>query len=290
MLHSMTGYGKSVQMTGSKKIQVEIRTLNSKSFDLSLKFPPVFREKEAELRTMLAGGLERGKIDVWISLEDQGQSHAHVINTGLVQGYYEQLQKLSAQLHLPETDMLPVIFRFPDVVRVAEENLDETTWQVLQECLESAVASTQKFRAQEGKSLENALRGHVALIDQRLKDILPWEKDRIPKFRERLQRQFQEWLSPDLVDQNRLEQEIIYYLEKFDISEEKTRLANHCQYFLETLEMSGYHGRKLNFIAQEMGREINTLGSKANDARIQKAVVDMKDELEKIKEQVLNAL
>jgi uncharacterized protein (TIGR00255 family) len=286
----MTGYGKSVQMTGSKKIQVEIRTLNSKSFDLSLKFPPVFREKEAELRTLLAASLERGKIDVWISLEDQAQSQAHVINTGLVQGYYDQLQKMTVQLNLPETDVLPIIFRFPDVVRVAEEQLDESTWLVLQACLDSAMSATQNFRAQEGKSLEQALRGHVMVIDQKLVEILPWEKDRIPKFRERLQRQFQEWLSPELVDQNRLEQEIIYYLEKFDISEEKIRLSNHCQYFLETLDMPGYHGKKLNFIAQEMGREINTLGSKANDARIQKAVVVMKDELEKIKEQVLNAL
>ncbi len=290
MLHSMTGYGKSVQMTGSKKIQVEIRTLNSKSFDLSLKFPPVFREKEAEIRTLLAASLERGKIDVWISLEDQGQSQAHVINTSLVQGYFEQLQKMTVQLNLPQTDVLPIIFRFPDVVRVAEEQLDESTWLALQDCLSTAMASTQNFRAQEGKSLEKALRGHVGIIEQRLKDIEPWEKDRIPKFRERLQRQFQEWLSPEQVDQNRLEQEMIYYLEKFDVSEEKIRLANHCQYFLETLDISGYHGKKLNFIAQEMGREINTLGSKANDARIQKAVVDMKDELEKIKEQVLNAL
>lgn len=290
MLQSMTGYGKGFATAGQRKIQVEIRTLNSKSLDLSLKYPPILREKEAEIRNLAACHLERGKVDVWITFENLDEAQNHAIRGGLVENYYHQLKELSEKLNVEKSDLFSIIFRFPDVIRQAEEVLDEEIWEALQHALQEALEATVNFRKQEGASLSAALVEHVSSIQRRLEAVIPHEKNRLVKLRERLHRQISEWISPELVDKNRFEQEIIYYLEKFDISEEKSRLANHCKYFLETLSAAGHNGKKLNFIAQEMGREINTLGSKANDSEIQKLVVDMKDELEKIKEQVLNAL
>jgi uncharacterized protein (TIGR00255 family) len=290
MIYSMTGYGKASREINKKKFTVEVRTLNSKSLDLNLKFPPVFREHESEIRSLIAQILDRGKVDFWIMQEDLAENSSFSINEPLVQSYYRQLKDLSSALQIPETDWMQLIFRLPEVIKTSEETLSDETWKEIKSLITDALTRCMDFRRAEGSSLMNALDNHVSIIEKYLETATPFEITRTEKLREKLRKSILELLNESEIDKNRFEQEIIYYLEKLDISEEKVRLKSHCNYFRETMHAEGFNGRKLNFISQEMGREINTLGSKASDANIQRIVVLMKDELEKIKEQVMNVL
>lgn len=290
MIYSMTGYGKASREINNKKFTVEVRTLNSKTLDLNLKFPPVFREHESEIRSLIAQMLDRGKVDFWILQEDVAENTSFAINESLVKSYYRQLKELSATLQIPETDWMQLIFRLPEVVKTSEETLSEETWNEIKSLITDALSRCVEFRLAEGVSLMKALENHVLIIEKYLEETTPYEINRTEKLREKLRKSMLEVVKESETDQNRFEQEIVYYLEKLDISEEKVRLKSHCNYFKETMQAEGFNGRKLNFISQEMGREINTLGSKASDAQIQRIVVQMKDELEKIKEQVLNVL
>lgn len=290
MIYSMTGYGKASREINKKKFTVEVRTLNSKSLDLNLKFPPVFREHESEIRSLIAQILDRGKVDFWIMQEDLAENSSFSINEPLVQIYYRQLKELSSSMQIPETDWMQLIFRLPEVIKTSEETLSDETWNEIKLLIGEALTRCVDFRCSEGSSLMNALEHHVSFIEKQLEETTPFEISRTEKLREKLRKSMLEVVKESETDKNRFEQEIVYYLEKLDISEEKVRLKSHCSYFRETLQANGFNGRKLNFISQEMGREINTLGSKASDAQIQRIVVQMKDELEKIKEQVMNVL
>lgn len=290
MIYSMTGYGKATREINKKKYTVEVRTLNSKSLDLNLKHPPVFREYESEIRSLISQKLDRGKIDFWIIEEDLAENSSFSINTPLVQSYYRQLKDLCIALQIPETDWMQLIFRLPEVIKTSEEILGEETWNEIKSLIIEALTRCMDFRLAEGNSLMNALNNHVAIIEKKLEEITPFEISRTEKLREKLRKSVADIVKESETDKNRFEQEIIYYLEKLDISEEKIRLKSHCNYFKETLHADGFNGRKLYFISQEIGREINTLGAKAYDAQIQRIVVQMKDELEKIKEQVMNIL
>lgn len=286
----MTGYGKASREISKKKFTIEVRTLNSKSLDLNLKYPLSFREKESEMRNLIAQHLDRGKVDFWMSQEDMDESNCYQINKALVAGYYKQLREISTQYQIPESDWLQLIFRLPDVVRAAEESVSDEEWTAIAALIADALTKAMEFRRAEGIALSRALQAHVESIESLLEKVNPFEQQRLVRIRERMRKSLAENVGDENIDQNRYEQEILFYLEKLDISEEKTRLRSHCDYFRETMGAEGFNGKKLNFISQEMGREINTLGSKANDADIQKLVVLMKDELEKIKEQVLNVL
>jgi len=290
MIHSMTGYGKASREIMKKKFTVEVRTLNSKTLDLNIKYPLSYREKEGEIRNLISQYLDRGKVDFWLTQEDLEASDSYQINKALVAGYYRQLKEISSQYDIPETDWMQLIFRLPDVVKTAEVSISDEEWEQLSKVIREALVKTNEFRRAEGSSLEDALNDHVSFIETSLTKIAPYEQARIQRLRERMRKGLLENFSEENIDQNRFEQEMIYYLEKLDISEEKIRLLSHCNYFRETMASEGFNGKKLNFISQEMGREINTLGSKANDADVQKLVILMKDELEKIKEQVLNVL
>ena len=290
MTYSMTGYGKSSREIQHKKITVEIRTLNSKNFDLSLKFPSHYREKEAEIRNLIQQKLDRGKIDCWIFQEDINTNTTQQINEPLVASYLQQLRNLEVKYNVQTTEYLPIIFRLPEVIKNVEESMSEEFWKELMLMLNEALMRCMEFRKSEGMSLQQALQQHVKSILLLMSEVEPHEKQRTDKLRDKLRKSMLDTVPESEIDRNRFEQEIVYYLEKLDISEEKIRLKNHCDYFIETMNADGFNGRKLNFISQEMGREINTMGSKAADAEIQRIVVNMKDELEKIKEQVLNVL
>ena len=290
MIYSMTGYGKASREINKKKYTVEVRSLNSKSLDLNLKYPYAFREHESEIRSLIAQILDRGKVDFWILQEDLAENTSFAINESLVKSYYRQLKELSATLQIPETDWMQIIFRLPEVVKTSEETISEETWNEIKSLITEALTRCMDFRRAEGASLMKALEAHVVTIEKYLEETTPFEINRTEKLREKLRKSMLEVVKESETDKNRFEQEIVYYLEKLDISEEKVRLKSHCNYFKETMQADGFNGRKLNFISQEMGREINTLGSKASDAQIQRIVVHMKDELEKIKEQVLNVL
>lgn len=289
MIYSMTGYGKCSKEINHKKVTIEVRTLNSKGFDLNLKITPLFREKENELRNFISQKLDRGKIDFWITVEDLGNAANVKIDTQLVKSYYHQLKELGSELGT-DTDWLQVIFKIPDVIKTTEGELSDEEWKEMSAMVEESLDQCMKFRRTEGEELEIAIKEHVVRIETLLQDVIPYEQERITKLKDKLLKNLEENIVDGKVDKDRFEQEIIFYLEKLDLTEEKIRLASHCKHFVETMAGEGYNGRKLNFIGQEMGREINTLGSKANHAEIQKIVVLMKDELEKIKEQVLNVL
>jgi uncharacterized protein (TIGR00255 family) len=289
MIYSMTGYGKCSKEINGKKITIEVRTLNSKGLDLNLKIPGLFREKENEIRNLISSKLDRGKVDFWLNQEDLGESANVKIDASLVKSYYKQLKKLGTELDT-ETDWMQVIFRMPDVVKPADGEITEKDWKALEEIANEALAQCMKFRRAEGETLQVALIEHVQRIEELMKGVEPFEANRVTRLRERILKNLDDSIKDGKIDKDRFEQEIIFYLEKLDITEEKIRLKSHLDYFIETLRSEGFNGRKLNFIGQEMGREINTLGSKANDSDIQKLVVLMKDELEKIKEQVLNVL
>ncbi len=291
MIKSMTGFGRSTLELPEKSISIEVKSLNSKQFDANLRLPMIYREKEGELRLLLNSSLERGKIELNINIDKNGESGSYQFNRPLAKQYYEELKALAEDLQLElNEDVVNTLARMPDVLKAEQVALAEDEWLKVRQAVEIAIRNMNEFREKEGSALEKDLLQRAALIEKLLKDIPPLEKKRTEHMRERLKKQLDETLAKGTVDMNRFEQEVVYYMEKLDITEEKVRLKKHCRYFAETLSEPGANGKKLGFISQEMGREINTLGSKANDADIQKIVVLMKDELEKIKEQLFNIL
>lgn len=291
MIQSMTGYGKSVVTYKGKKINVEIKSLNSKTLDLSTRIAPLYREKEMEIRQAITAQVVRGKVDFAIWIEKDAAADAAPINAALTENYYNQIKAIARNSGIPEPqDWFATLLRMPDVLtRTETEVLDEEEWHAVRQAVDDAITRLVSFRTQEGAALERKFREKVDNIEALLAEIEPYEKSRVEKIRVRIVEGLK--AIPDVeYDKNRLEQELIYYIEKLDISEEKQRLANHLKYFRETMDEAAGQGKKLGFIAQEMGREINTTGSKSNNAEMQNIVVKMKDELEQIKEQVLNAL
>ena len=291
MIQSMTGYGNAVVAYNDKKIHVEIKSLNSKALDLNARIAPLYREKEMEMRQMVAQTLIRGKVDFSIWIEKEAGVDATPINSALVENYYLQMKNISAKTGIPEpADWFYTLVRMPDVLTKTEvEVLSEEEWNVVRQAIEQALKAIVDFRIQEGAALQKKFTEKIDNIGSLLASIEPYEQSRVEKIRNRIVDGLKSIPEVDY-DKNRLEQELIYYIEKLDISEEKQRLSNHLKYFRETMEEPAGQGKKLGFIAQEMGREINTTGSKSNNAEMQNIVVKMKDELEQIKEQVLNAL
>lgn len=292
MIQSMTGYGKATAELSDKKINVEIKSLNSKAMDLSVRVAPVYREKEMGIRNEIARVLERGKVDfgLWIE-KKEGAEAINPINEELIKGYYNELRQISTRLQIPEPeDWIQTLLRMPDVMSKTESQvLSEEEWGKVYPVIQQAIEQLVDFRKQEGAALEKKFREKIDNIHRLLDSIAPYEKERVEKVKERITDALEKTMNVDY-DKNRLEQELIYYIEKLDVNEEKQRLSNHLKYFISTLESGSGQGKKLGFIAQEMGREINTLGSKSNHAEMQKIVVQMKDELEQIKEQVLNVM
>jgi uncharacterized protein (TIGR00255 family) len=287
----MTGYGNAVVSYKDKKIHVEIKSLNSKQLDLQTRIAPLYREKEMECRAMVAEALIRGKVDMSVWIEKESAVDATPVNAALVENYYHQLKDVAQKVGIPEPqDWLYTLTRMPDVLTKTDvETLEDEEWAIVKGAVADALKNLVDFRKQEGAALQKKFTEKIDNIAQLLADIEPYEKSRVEKIKTRIEGGLKQ--IPDVeYDQNRLEQELIYYIEKLDISEEKQRLANHLKYFRETMEEPAGQGKKLGFIAQEMGREINTTGSKSNQAEMQNIVVKMKDELEQIKEQVLNAL
>lgn len=282
----MTGFGKATTHFNDKKISIELKSLNSKAQDLNTRIAANYREKELTIRNIILQKLERGKIDFSLSVEITGEETISKINVPVVKGYMHQLQEINQ--NLTETELLPMVLRLPDVLKTERDGIDENEWTGVENTLNEAIKNLQNFRANEGKKLADEFMLRIENIRKFLVEALVFESERTETVKKRLQNALTELAVK--VDENRFEQELIYYLEKFDITEEKVRLSNHLDYFLQTLHETTSNGRKLGFICQEMGREINTLGSKANHAEMQKCVVNMKDELEKIKEQMLNIL
>ena len=287
----MTGYGKTVVAYKGKKINVEVKSLNSKALDLSTRIAPIYREKEMEIRQIITKKVVRGKVDFAIWVEKDASVDAAPVNAALVANYYRQISEIAENTGIPApTDWFTLLLRMPDVTtRTETEVLDDEEWDVARQAVNEAVDKLVEFRTQEGAALQKKFGEKIDNIEQLLHSIEPWEKARVEKIRARIVDGLKS--IPDVeYDKNRLEQELIYYIEKLDINEEKQRLANHLRYFRETMNEPAGQGKKLGFIAQEMGREINTTGSKSNQAEMQNIVVKMKDELEQIKEQVLYAL
>ena len=287
----MTGYGKAVVAYKDKKINIEVKSLNSKQLDLQTRIAPLFREKEMEIRQMVAAAVVRGKVDFGLWIERDAAVDATPINVALMENYYTQMKDITVRTGIPmPTDPFMTLLRMPDVLtRTEQEVLDDEEWAVVKKGVEEALDALVSFRTQDGAALERKFAEKIDNIQQLLAEIEPYEKGRVDKIRQRITEGLQQIPGVDY-DKNRLEQELIYYIEKLDISEEKQRLSNHLKYFRETMAEEAGQGKKLGFIAQEMGREINTTGSKSNQAEMQNIVVRMKDELEQIKEQVLNAL
>lgn len=294
MIHSMTGYGKAEAEYNGKKIHVEIKSLNSKNLDLNTRIATAYREKEMELRKLIAAELLRGKVDFTVWCEKASESAGSTINAATVADYVQQIQTVSAQvdgLAAPVgADLWGVLARLPELTQAAPaEELSDEEWNVVADAVQRAIKALQAFRLQEGEALAKKFALNIDHIEELFHSIEPFEQSRVEKIRARLEERLAELTGVDY-DKNRLEQELIYYIEKLDINEEKQRLSNHLRYFRETLAGEIGQGKKLGFIAQEMGREINTTGSKSNQAEMQNIVVKMKDELEQIKEQVLNVL
>ena len=291
MIQSMTGFGKVTAELPTKKVTVEIKALNSKQLDLSTRIPSIYKEKEMQIRSRLLQTLERGKVDFAIYIEYIGKEASSQINQEAVMSYFAQLKELSDKLGIsaPSSwDELQLVLRMPDVIKTDPVEVDEDEWNVVKQAIDEAIQHLCDFRIQEGAMLQKLFTQKVSNIAALLNDVEPYEKERIEKIKGRILDNLEK-LAVDY-DKNRFEQEMNYYIEKLDVNEEKNRLDNHLKYFLETMETGHGQGKKLGFIAQEMGREINTLGSKSNHADMQKIVVRMKDELEQIKEQVLNVL
>jgi uncharacterized protein (TIGR00255 family) len=286
MIQSMTGFGKATLQLPTKKITVEVKSLNSKGLDLNVRMPSLYREMELGLRNEIALALERGKIDFSIFIESTAEQTSTKVNVPIVKAYIAQLQEVNADAD--ETELMKMAIRMPDALKVERDEIDENDWVQIQTVIKEALANILNFRQAEGMSLEKEFQLRIGNIRQYMNDALALDPERVQAIKDRLQTAISE-LKVN-VDENRFEQELIYYLEKLDITEEKVRLTNHLDYFLETIKGTEANGRKLGFITQEMGREINTMGSKSNHAQMQKLVVMMKDELEKIKEQVLNVL
>lgn len=295
MIYSMTGFGRGIATAPNKKITVEIKSLNSKQLDLSMRVPGYFRELEVELRNTLMHKLERGKVDLNVMVENTSPEASSSVNVEVLKAYKHQIEEASAELDVPlPVDWFQILMRMPDSMKVQLQTFDDADVKAFREACSEAADRLNEFRESEGRKLYAFFLKKTANISQLLDQVEPFEKDRIVKIRERLETQLKRLSGIDY-DQGRLEQELIFYIEKLDIAEEKTRLRSHINYFLETMggeneKPASGQGKKLGFIAQEMGREINTLGSKSNDADMQKLVVMMKDELEQIKEQVLNVL
>lgn len=287
MIQSMTGFGQVSEVFEGKKITVEIRALNSKNLDLYLKIPAQLKEKELDIRKMCSEHLHRGKVEVGIQLVDENQA-SQQINVGAFKNYLSQLKQIAMDTNENVNDYFSLVLRMPDVLISAEESLDDNTWSFLSTCITKALNNVVDFRNQEGTSLAADFNERIKSIEANLSQIPQYEQERIEKVKERILSNIKE-INQE-VDENRLEQELVLYVEKLDVSEEKVRLGNHLDYFRETMQLNTPVGKKLGFISQEMGREINTLGSKANHTEMQKLVVGMKDDLEKIKEQVLNTL
>jgi len=289
MIKSMTGFGKATVELPGKKITVEVKSLNSKQLDASIKMPSAYKDKELEIRSEITKVLERGKIDFYLNVEISGDQSNYTINKPLVIHYYNELKALSEEIG--ETlELLPLALKMPDVLKTVREDIDEDEWNHVRIAVDDALKQADNFRIEEGTLLAKDFEYRIGLIRQYSIDVIPFEKARIPLVRERLMRDIADLSDSSKFDPNRIEQELIYYIEKLDITEEKVRLAKHIDYFLATIKEDGSQGKKLGFITQELGREINTMGSKANDADIQKLVVQMKDELEKVKEQLMNIL
>ncbi|MBM1105412.1 YicC family protein [Aurantibacter crassamenti] len=285
MIQSMTGFGKHVTQLPTKKITVELKSLNSKNLDLNARMPQAYRAKELELRKVIASSLERGKVDFGLYVESTGTETSAVVNEAVVKQY---MQQLSAIADGDDIHLLEMALRLPEAMKTEREDLDEEEYEVIQASLKEALSEINKFRSEEGKVLEDDFIHRIKNIELLLQEVITIDVGRIDSIRERLEKAMVD-LKAD-VDANRFEQELIYYLEKYDITEEKVRLANHLDYFSTTINSADSNGKKLGFICQEIGREINTIGSKANFAPLQQVVVQMKDELEKIKEQMLNVL
>ena len=286
----MTGYGKAEQIYLTKRIVVEVKTLNSKQLDLSVKLPQEIRSQELEYRNMVANTLQRGKVDVMISITDTNVEQNTHIEKEVIASYLKQVKEISEEYNIPQSsDLAMLLFKMPGIFVTPEQQYDETFFEKIKETLQAALDMTDSFRRQEGEILKQDLMKRKNLIMQYLNEVTPYENNRHDNIKNKLVKNLTELTQSGKYDENRFEQELIFYLEKLDITEEKVRLAKHCSYYEDTIDEEGA-GKKLGFIAQEMGREINTLGSKANDADIQRLVVKMKDELEKIKEQLFNIL
>ena len=286
MIQSMTGFGKATLQLPTKKITVEVKSLNSKGLDLSVRMPSVYREMELGLRNEISLALERGKIDFSIYIESTAEQTSTKVNVPIVKAYIAQLREVYGDAD--ETELMKMAVKMPDTMKIEREEIDENDWLEIQKVIKEAISNILNFRQAEGVSLENEFQLRIGNIRSYMNEALALDPERVQAIKDRLQTAISE-LEVN-VDENRFEQELIYYLEKLDITEEKVRLTNHLDYFLETIKGKEANGRKLGFITQEMGREINTMGSKSNHAQMQKLVVMMKDELEKIKEQVLNVL
>lgn len=291
MIKSMTGFGKAVAETTQKKISIEIKSLNSKQLDLNIKLPWLYKEKEPEIRAIISQMLDRGKIDLVIFFDSIDDEISTVINKGVVKSYYKQFSEIADELKIKLDDQIfSAIMKLPDTLKTDKNEIPEEEWQLVRNKIIESVNLLDQFRQEEGNSIMNDMQKCIGKILSLLDNIGVYEPERIIKVRDKIKSLLDENIGSDKIDNNRFEQELIYYLEKFDINEEKVRLKTHCDYFLDTLNTASPNGKLLNFICQEIGREINTIGSKANDASIQKLVVMMKDELEKIKEQTLNVL
>ncbi len=290
MIRSMTGFGRTSVEKAGKSVIVEIRTLNSKQLDLNVRLAPLFRNKENEIRTMVSHELERGKIDVTITVDNNATSLVSV-NTTLAKAYFETLTKLSEAVDNPvQSDLFAQVLCMPDVLSTPQEELSDELWLAVKDAVMESCSKVNDFRISEGAVLAEDFRKRILMINDMVDEVTPFEENRIVALREKLEKNLAEFLPKVQYDAGRLEQEMFYYIEKLDITEEKVRLRKHCRYFLDTMEEPMANGKKLGFIAQECGREINTLGSKSNDFDIQQIVVRMKDELEKLKEQLANIL
>lgn len=285
MIQSMTGYGKSVLQLPTKKISIELKSLNSKNLDLNARMPSMYREKELAIRSLIATKLVRGKIDFSLYVEITGEETSSTVNQPVVKKYMEQLRKVVAA---SDTELLKMAIKMPDALNTERDEIDENEWKLIQSEIDNTLDKIQAFRIQEGKALEKDFELRIRNIDNLLQEVIKIDPDRIEGVRARLEKGIAE--IKERVDENRFEQELVYYIEKYDITEEKVRLHNHLEYFIKSLNSADSNGKKLGFIGQEIGREINTIGSKANYAPMQKLVVQMKDELEKVKEQLLNVL
>jgi uncharacterized protein (TIGR00255 family) len=291
MLYSMTGFGRAEATINHRQVVVEIKSLNGKQFEVVTKLPPILRSYELDIRNLLNHALMRGTMDITVSIKQEGASKPMTVNTGLAVFYYQSMQQIAEQLNIPQEGILSTLMRMPEVVAADQDVLPESEWEEVKKVIEEAAQQLMEHRKNEGQSLYKDLNARITNIEKLLEQILPLEAERTDKIRNRLTQFMQDMVGKENVDNNRLEQELIYYIERMDFSEEKTRLRQHCEYFHEVIKKDGVSkGKVLGFTLQEVGREINTLGAKANQANIQQLVIGMKDELEKAKEQVLNVL
>lgn len=290
MLKSMTGFGKSVCELPNKKISIEIKTLNSKQMDINAKLPVFYREKETEVRALLTSRLERGKVDMYVNIENIGGYAECSINRDVIKAHFNELKQIAEELKQTPNDYMSLLMKMPDIYNTNTIEISDDEWLMFKAAIGSAIDKVEEFRLNEGNILTADFIKRIAIIETLLNSVEAFEVSRIQNIKDKLWKNLNDMLEASKIDNNRFEQEIIYYLEKIDITEEKTRLKKHLDYFTNTLNSESSQGKKLGFICQEIGREINTIGSKANDVQIQQIVVQMKDELEKIKEQLMNIL